>query len=129
LVVKDKMALPGFNAEASLLSHKMVSDRVINDSGDYYIDKFNVLTSAEKHIDPKSWCDEDGLCDPVTHTRTICRWRDDIQDCVCSNKPCNPSYSCSCSNRSYKTEVDCINAGYSWCCVDHSTGIGSCKTA
>jgi hypothetical protein len=126
---KDVMLLPGFSAAASLLSDKAANSRFINNTFDYYTERFNVLIGAQSHTDPKSWCNEDGPCDPVTHTKTICRWRDDIQDCVCSNKPCNATYSCSCSNRSYRTENDCISAGYSWCCVDRSTGIGTCKTA
>jgi hypothetical protein len=121
--------LPRFTAEASLLSSKSAGDRLIYNSADYYRENINVLTTAESHTDPRTWCNHCDDCDPVTHTQTCEFWKDDIQDCVGYTKRCIPRVSCGCNRGTYKTENDCLRAGGAWCCEDSRTGIGTCTQA
>jgi hypothetical protein len=80
--------LPKFTAEASLVSSKNARGILVYRLDYYYAENGNVLNMPQRHIDPRTWCNEDTPCDHSTHTRTICRWRDDIQDCVCVARHC-----------------------------------------
>ncbi len=121
--------LPNFTAEASLWSSKNARDDLVYIPKNYPMQDLKVILMAEKHVDPSTWCDEETPCDPVTHTRTTCRWRDDLQDCICSIFSCTPN--CHCYDHDMRilshTEGTCLRLCYSWCCSDSETGILTCK--
>jgi hypothetical protein len=120
--------LPNFTAEKSLFKNSIHMRNECTFILRYDLMKdVKVITAAQRHIDPHTWCDEDDPCDPVTKTKTICRWREDLKDCVCSSRQCIPPCSCYNNGRPVgKTEGDCLDSGYSWCCYDPKTGIESC---
>ena len=74
--------LPKFTAQESLLSHKYAKKSLTYSFYDYhYTRNGNVLNMAQS-----TWCKN--TCDPETGEGENCRWREDIQDCVCV--PCRP---------------------------------------
>jgi hypothetical protein len=120
--------VPKFTAESSLLSSKNAGGILTHSSADCYrfAENGNILNMAQVTCVRTSWCTNTCHSDPVTGEN--CCWRSDIQDCVCV--PCHHTHSnCSCTNRVYKTEDDCISAGYSWCCLDPNTGLERCEIA
>ena len=126
--------LPNFTAEASLAAPKSARERLTYSSKNYPMQDIKVLHLAANRVNPHTWCDEETPCDPVTRTKTICRWREDIGDtgdCVCSSRSCKPPCSCynSMGHPVPKTASDCLSSGYSWCCYDPKTDIGSCTIA
>jgi hypothetical protein len=79
--------LPKFTAQESLLNYKNAKNSLTYSSDDYYYARnANILNMAQRPGDPTTWCKN--TCDPETGEGENCRWRTDIQDCVCI--PCRP---------------------------------------
>jgi hypothetical protein len=73
--------LPNFTAQESLLSYEYAEKSLTEGSYDYHYRDVNILNIAQTHVDPTTWCRN--TCDPETGEGENCRWRSDIQDCVC----------------------------------------------